>query len=1284
MGHFKLKILFFLLIISGITGKAIGQNINSIQRVKAIEPFIKAEEVNIHQDRDYNLWITTPVKVMRYNSIEVKDYNKFRGVPREIGNSFIATQTDSENKTWLAGNNGVAIFHPEKDEFQMVSSITGEVYAMREDSGKQLWIAAENGIFKLNVDSDKRDFGISRFLSENTLASAIVMFNNNVVFAGPNGILSIDRRSGKVNKMELGYYQNLHITSALPLDEYIIFGNKAGGLYKTDANLKNLQKIYSVPHALSNAEVTSLQKFDDEIIVSTNGSGIFRLNKDLKEISASSTTYPQNIYSTYLNEQNLLWVVAKQGLYLQNFSTFGINKLKNDPAIYSSLADDFVTAEERDSKGNIWFGTGEGLSIWNPETNRWRHIKNLNYNRHLKTPDKITDLAATGEHIWVATANDGVYKMNIQSLLRAHYSTDALYKTKIQSATTIFEDARENIWIGGEDAPLTMIKPDNEIKTYPIKDVQAISELGPKQLILATKSRVHSLNPYNGRITDLDSLNAKEDQLYYAINDLKITNEGVGLFATEGAGLLIYDFQTEELNVLNEDSGLPSNNITGIEGDLVEGFWIATNKGLVYYESGNKSLKVYSELNGLTTNELTTGFAKLKDGSFVVGSTKGVNVFKPRTMLAQQELIPRLEFKSLLLPSNKKNATVQITENDPIEVKENSGFQISFAGISHLSPDSILYSWKMEGLEDGWSKAVPVNTANYSNLTPGDYTFMVRAKLGDSAWSQPKELPVHIAAVNGTISTVYLFMGISVLAMVAIFIFVFIRRSKNADLVAKAELRDQLQKEFKAPVENAVKSLSKISGSAEKENTEDLQRFAARFDDLFNQILNFNYQESAFEISRINLHNHLSQVVKDIEPVYKMKDLEMIINDQWGEGEFFYNMEMLDKVFFSLISGIAGYSFKEGKIIVNLIQTNIGDLKLQITDNGRGIPDHDIKVLEKKTAMNSLGKFRDKSGISYILKAKDLIAKSGGSFNYETEQNEGSTFTVILKNKKHNYRKVPERAAAILKAEKTKEPKTELPSEIRNLSESKILIIDDDLETRKLLVTNIAKYCQIYQSGSAEEGLEKAEMVFPDIIISGTVLPDMNAFQFAKMLKRNIGLNHINRFLVADDDQVLGESQLEEFSGVIRKPIHVNQVLSEITKVLCWQRDLKNSYLASHKEHTEVKFRSESDERFISNLNDIIIQNIRNENFSVHDLSKAIGITSNSLFMKLKSLVDLSPQDFMEFTRLNYAKKLLDRGELNAMEVAYKSGFSSPKLFYSSFKKFYGVSLSDALENKTV
>lgn len=1287
MGHFKLRFLYSLIVILGCTGLGIGQEANSVKRIKAVQPFVKAEEVHIQQDTGDNLWITTPVKVMVYNSIEVKDYNKFRGVPKEIGTEFIETYTDSENKIWLSGSQGLAVFNDTKNEFLFVSSITGRIYGMLEDAGKQLWLAAENGVFKLNIDSDKKDFGISRFLSENTIASDIVIFQNNIVFAGPNGVLSINRKSGKFNKLDMGYYHDLDITAALSLNDKLIFGTRNGGMFLANADLKSLQKIYSLPYVLSRAEITDLEKFDDEIIVSTNGSGIFRLNEDLNLVSGIDAAYPENIYNIHLNDQNLLWMVAKEGLYLQNFSGFAIDKLRNDPAVYSSLADDFVTASETDSQGNVWFGTGKGLSIWNPETDRWRHVKNLNYTRHMNKPDDITDIVATGDHVWVATADDGVYKINIHTLLRAHYSIDALYKTKIQSVSSLFIDAKANVWIGGEEDYLSMIKPNNEIKNFPIKGVKAIAELGPKKIIIASKSRVHSLDPYSGRITDLDALTANEDLLYYSINDLKITREGLGLFATEGSGLLTYDFDSEKLNIISEDSGLPSNNITGIQGDLNEGLWLATDKGLAFYNADNGSIKVFSELNGLSTNELTADISKLKNGTLVVGSSKGINLFRPKTMLAQQEFKPALELKKMNLPAEKdeKKANINLAGRKQVKLDETKGFKIEFAGISHLDPEAILYSWKMEGLDEEWSKASQVNTASYSNLAPGNYTFKVRAKLGDAAWSNPEELKVNVEAVGGTISSVYLFMGVSVLAMVAIFVFVFIKRSKNADQLAKEELRDQLQKEFKKPVESAVKSLSKISASADTGSTEDLQRYAARFDELFNQILNFNYQQSVYEISRINIQDHLPKVINDIEPVYKAKELEVIMNNQWGDSEFYYNMEMLDKIVFSLISGSAGYSFNKGKLIINLIQTSVGDLKLQITDNGRGIPEHDIKILEKKRSLNPKTKFRDKSGLRYILKAQDLISKAEGSFSYETEKNEGSTFTAVLKNKKEDYRKVPERAAAIFKAEKTKAlQKTEFPTEITNFSESKILIIENDVETRHLLVNNIGKYCQIYQAGTAEEGIEKAGMIFPDIIISAMVLPDMNAFQLSKMLKRNIGLNHINIFLVAEEDQVLGNDQLEEMVEVLKKPIDINLLLVKITSILTWQGDLRNSYVKSHIEAVEVKFRNESDEKFITNLSDIVVQNIRNENFSVHELSAALGITSNTLFMKLKSLVNLSPQDFMEFTRLNYARDLMEHTDMNVMEVAYKSGFSSPKLFYSSFKKFYGYSLTDAVEDKSI
>ena len=538
MGYFKFSRLLSFIIILGITGKLIGQNANSVQRVKAIEPFIKAEEVHIQQDLADNLWITTPVKIRRYNSLEVEDFNKFRGVPSEIGKEYIATYTDSENKTWLSGTRGIAIFDPGKNRFKFVSDITGRVYAMKEDPGKQLWIAAENGVFKLNIDSDKKDFGLSRFLSENTMARDIALFQDKIVFAGSNGILTIDVRSGKFSKIDLGYYEDLQISSLQPLEDILLIGTSNKGLFKTNAGLRNIQKVYSMPYPASQKEITDITKFEDEVIISTKGAGIVRLTKELSFLENSSV-FPENIYQIYLNERNLLWMVTRNGLFLSNYSGFAVEKLKNDPAKYSSLGDDFVVAAENDTQGKIWFGTAKGLSIWDTKTERWQHIQNLSYKRHLNEPDVITGLASLGEHMWIATANDGVYKVNIHTLLRAHYSEESLYKIKVSSANSLFIDAEKNVWVGGEEGYISRISPNNQIKNYPVNNVEAMAELGPRKIILATGAGVHSLDPNTGRITDLEKLSARGEMMYYAINDVKITRQGLGLFATEGCGTFI-------------------------------------------------------------------------------------------------------------------------------------------------------------------------------------------------------------------------------------------------------------------------------------------------------------------------------------------------------------------------------------------------------------------------------------------------------------------------------------------------------------------------------------------------------------------------------------------------------------------------------------------------------------------------------------------------------------------------------------------------------------------------
>ena len=1272
MGHFKLKILYSLLCTLGITGMLAGQNSGAIQKVKAVEPFLNEQSVQIQQDFEENLWITTPVKVTKYNSAELNVYNKFKGIPKEVGQELLGTYTDSRHQVWLYGSAGIAIFRPSENSFHFIGNTTGRIYKVFEDAGEQLWIAAENGVFKLSVNSDKEDFGLSRFLSENTMAADIVAIGNEIVFAGPNGILTINRRSGKFNKKDLGYFQNMQITSVLALDDKILLGTDGKGLYQSGLDFRNIQKVYTLPYEASRRKITKLHRFEKDILVCTNGTGVIRLNENLQPLPETAD-YPEKIYTSYLSDKNLLWMISREGLFIQNISGLAIERLTHDPTKYSSISDDFITAAARDAEGNIWFGTGNGLSIWSPRTDRWRHIENLNFNRNLNEPDHINGLVALNEHMWVATANDGVYKINITTLLRAHYSIDSKNKTPIQNANTIFADAAENIWIGGEDGYLTMIKPTGQIKTFPIKEVQAVAELGPKKIIIANNARFYSLNPASGRITDLEKLTANEEMMFYSVNDLQITQNGTGLIATEGAGFLIYDFENEKIEVINDHKGLPSNNAVSIEAVSNDEFWIATDDGLAYLQKESGEMKVYSQINGLTTNKLTTSFVKLSNGDYALGSTRGVNVFKPRSLLAQHDFKPVLKLKSVRFPSEDEQLSA--AKLDTVRVDGSEKFQVKFSAISHLNPEDIRFSWKLDGVDDEWSAPTSLNTANFSGLEPGNYTFLVRSRLGDGGWTTPISLPVTVKDTGDALNMVYLFMGIGVVSMLIIFAVVFIKRSRRADAMAKAELRSRLQKEFKAPVETAVHSLSKISSANDPDSQEDLKRYAARFENLFQQILNFNYQESVFEIAKINVHKHMEKLVTDLKPLFREKELEVSINDQWGDGPFYFSRENLDKICFSLISASSYYSVKKGKILINLIETSVGDLKFQITDNGSGMPPRHMKDLDKRVQPKSR-KFRDRTGLNNLMEARKMIEKTGGSFSYESIKNEGSTFTAVLKTRKDEYQPLmdmPVKKAKVVSA-------SPFPKEITQFSESKILIIENDEDIRTDLTNAIGKYCQIYQASTAEEGIEKAGMIFPDIIVTATVLPDMNAFQLTKMLKNNIGLNHINIFLVADQDQMLVKEQMEEMTEVVRKPIDMNQLLAKIAHILGWQQRLRNEYVRSLVNDEPATFRSESDEKFIHNLADIVILNLKKEDFSVHDLSHKIGMDSNSLFMKLKNLVNLSPQDFIEFTRVNHAKQMLAKGEINVMEVSYKSGFTSPKEFYSSFKKYYGYTPSGSVE----
>ncbi len=101
---------------------------------------------------------------------------------------------------------------------------------------------------------------------------------------------------------------------------------------------------------------------------------------------------------------------------------------------------------------------------------------------------------------------------------------------------------------------------------------------------------------------------------------------------------------------------------------------------------------------------------------------------------------------------------------------------------------------------------------------------------------------------------------------------------------------------------------------------------------------------------------------------------------------------------------------------------------------------------------------------------------------------------------------------------------------------------------------------------------------------------------------------------------------------------------------------------------------------FLENVLQSIDAHLDDETFGVEILCKETGISERQLQRKLKAITNKSPNQLISSVRLHRAKELLLQYESNIAETAYKTGFSNPSYFSKCFKKEFGVSPSELLQ----
>jgi len=115
-----------------------------------------------------------------------------------------------------------------------------------------------------------------------------------------------------------------------------------------------------------------------------------------------------------------------------------------------------------------------------------------------------------------------------------------------------------------------------------------------------------------------------------------------------------------------------------------------------------------------------------------------------------------------------------------------------------------------------------------------------------------------------------------------------------------------------------------------------------------------------------------------------------------------------------------------------------------------------------------------------------------------------------------------------------------------------------------------------------------------------------------------------------------------------------------------------------------MKDLSSYDDQFLGKINQIITEHLSDEDFSVKELAKNIGLSRSMLHRKLIKLCGKSASELIKEIKLEQAKTLLEKNAATVSEIAYQVGFRSPSYFNKVFKQHYNISPGDVKKGATI
>lgn len=794
---------------------------------------------------------------------------------------------------------------------------------------------------------------------------------------------------------------------------------------------------------------------------------------------------------------------------------------------------------------------------------------------------------------------------------------------------------------------------------------------------------------------------------------------------SKSGGLFLYNKVEDRFEPKNHEYHLPGDRVFTIKENENGNLWLTTDYALVNIIWGNdsekpKDITYFTSEDGIGNVLFSPNTACKYGKELFFGSRTSFFSFmpymkaklkgnrRPKLVItdviiddqsfAQLDSIDKEEI-SKEMPAYTRKITI------PARVKK---FSVEFSLLTYGNTEKNVYAYQLEGYDEDWQYcAKGVHKAVFQNLPSGTYHLRVKATDGYGKW---QELPYTIAiqVLPPWYASRIAFMFYILMLIGGIFAAArwYKERVKTKNSLQMGVILTNITHELLTPLTIISATIYKLKAMAPQYEEDYLVMDSNinRTTRLLRQILEVRKSQAGqlhLLVSRGNLISFIEEACENIRPMAEHQQVTLSLEKPKAEGMAWFDADKMDKIIYNLLSNAIKYNKVGGKIDVSL---SLGKEQAVITisDNGIGMSKEKMKHLYTRFFD---GDYRKQNmpgtGIGLSL-THDLVKLHHGDIQCESQEGEGTTFTITLPIRKSAYapdeidnsdkpNAVNQEAIrqASLEMKQVSQPVSDEKPKLAPVRQSifirknvsKILVVEDNEELLALMLQVLSKNYHVFTAKNGKQAMNIILKEKLDLVVSDVMMPIMDGIELTKQLKANKSFWQLPIILltVKNKEEDKTEAYAVGADAYITKPFKFEELEVRINALLANRKKMIEKIQAEVSLQANVESEAQAhlsnpDQAFINSATEMVKKHLSDAEYDREAFAKDMAMGESTLYNKVKATTGQTVIAFITSIRLKEAQRII-RSNPNILvsDVAIQVGFNTPKYFSKCFKKEFGI-----------